>query len=114
MTTAERQPLDLSVGGKADELDRVGERIGDGEPVDCVRPGLTQLPQRVERGGQKEHREHHEVHHSGEVLDLGRVDRDQQPDRAEHQADEEHRRQDEDPAEARKAEAGMRDTATNA
>ena len=65
----ERRPVELLIERKADQLDRVGERV---EQADLVEDDARFLdaPQRVERGGGEEHREDHEVHHAGEVLEL--------------------------------------------
>ena len=84
--TRERQAVELAVGREADELDHVGERVRLYEVEDPVRAGLAELPRRIERRRDEEHREDHEVHRTGEVLELADVHRQQQAERAEHQA----------------------------
>ena len=88
----ERGPVDLGVQCEADQLDGIGERI---EPADGVddRARLLHQPQRVQRGRGEEHREDHEVHHAGEVLELADHRGQQHAERAEHHAGQRERGQ---------------------
>src|SRR5262249_55969106 len=64
-----RGRFELAVESKADQLDRVSERV---DRADIVKEEtrLLDVPQRVKRGGGKEHRKDHEIHHAGEVFEL--------------------------------------------
>ena len=88
----EGERVELDVEREADQLDRVGERVGGADVVQ-EHARVPHPPQRIERRRGEEHREDHEVHHPGEVLELPDRRRDQQPDRAEHDPGEDQRRQ---------------------
>ena len=70
----------------------MGERV---EQADIIkqRAALLHPPQRIKRGGGKEHREDHEVHHAGKIFQLLDAGGDQHAERAEHQSGQDQRRQ---------------------
>src|SRR5262245_11165415 len=66
---AERLPVQLTVECKANQLDRMAEGIPGADVIE----GQTRFlhpPQRIESGRGEEHREDHEIHDPGEVLEL--------------------------------------------
>ena len=69
------------------------ERIEHRHPVDQLGAAFAQPPQRIERGGEEEHRKHHEIHRAREVLDLPDIHRQEQPERAQHQPGHDQGRQ---------------------
>src|ERR1700729_4417461 len=80
----QRNPVDLTVKGKTDQLDGVGERI---ELAYIVEHGtaLPNPPEWIKRRRSEEHRKDHEVHHTGEIFQLLDTGRNQHAERAEHQ-----------------------------
>ena len=93
-----RHRLEHAVQRETDELDRVGERIGERNEIEQLGAALAQLPERIERRREEEHREHHEIHGAGEILHLPDIDRQEQPQRAQHQPGRDERREDVEPA----------------
>src|SRR3990170_1167223 len=89
---AERLPVDLEIEGEADQLDGPGERVVEADVIEPQAP-FPHLPQRIERRGGEEHREDHEVHDTGEVLQLLDGRGQHHAERAEHHAREDERRQ---------------------
>jgi hypothetical protein len=91
-TTASEIQFMLSVQREAYQFDRMGEWIEQADIVEH-RAALLHPPQRIERGGGKEHRKDHKVHHAGEILELLDAGGDQHAERAEHQPGQDQRRQ---------------------
>ena len=94
------QGLELQVEGEAHEFHRMGEGVELADPIQGF-GRFAHLPKGVQGGGGEEHREDHEVHHAGEVLQLPDLRGDEQADRAQHHPRDNERRQSGEEAERR-------------